>query len=237
MRALISTLERIRRPIDFFVRDDDAGWNDVALEKLVAIFQDAGLPIDLAAIPAAFDPATARALVDLVNRHPHIGVHQHGYCHQNHEPEGERKCEFGSTRPMNRQLADVIAGRNRLQQLMDGIALDPIFTPPWNRCSAELGASLHQHGFAMLSTDRFRNDVGTEIIQLPVMLDWERARREQRLAESFVTAINGADGPIGLMLHHGVMDDDARAELRATLDILTANPHVRFRPMRYWIGE
>jgi hypothetical protein len=100
-----------------------------------------------------------------------------------------------------------------------------------------LGGSLHQHGFAMLSTDRFRNDVGTEIIQLPVMLDWERARREQRLAESFVTAINGADGPIGLMLHHGVMDDDARAELRATLDILTANPHVRFRPMRYWIGE
>ena len=35
-----------------------------------------------------------------------VGMHQHGYAHANHEPEG-RKCEFGPRRPPSAQLADI----------------------------------------------------------------------------------------------------------------------------------
>jgi hypothetical protein len=237
MHSLIQTLERLDRPIDFFVRDDDAGWGDDALERLIDVFAQLALPIDLAAIPAALSEQSGKWLADLARQYPRIGIHQHGYAHSNHEPEGARKCEFGPSRPASRQFADVIAGRNRLAQLLDGVPIDPIFTPPWNRCSKELASGLHAYGFVLLSTDRVRDDSGPEIGQLPVQIDWERARREGRLAEAFSTAIQSAAGPIGIMLHHAMMDDESRAELRAMLTPITESPHARILPMRHWIGD
>lgn len=237
MQQLIDALDQLDRPIEFFVRDDDAGWNDEALAELVAIFAVLDLPIDLAVIPAALDQQSAAALTALVQQHPKVGVHQHGYAHLNHEPEGARKCEYGPARPAARQLADLIAGRNRLKQMLRGINVDPIFTPPWNRCSAELATALHQHRFRMLSTDRLRVDVGPEIIQMPVMLDWERMRREDRTSAALVSAITNSLSPIGIMLHHAVTDAAARAELHDILSHLVKNPHVQFRSMRHWIGE
>lgn len=237
MLALIQTLERLDRPTDFFIRSDDAGWGDDALASLIEIFVAADLPLDLAVIPAALTEQSGQWLASLVRQHPKIGVHQHGYAHSNHEPAGARKCEFGASRSSARQLADVIAGRYRLAHLLDGVDVDPIFTPPWNRCSAELAAGLHRHGFMMLSTDKMRSDAGAEITQLPVNIDWERARREERLAEAFCGAIETNGGPIGIMLHHAVMDHDGRSELAAVLSLLHGNPHVRILPMRHWIGD
>lgn len=237
MRALTQTLERLDRPTEFFIRCDDAGWGDDALACLVEIFAVADLPLDLAVIPAALTEQSGQWLASLVRQHPKIGLHQHGYAHSNHEPEGARKCEFGASRSLARQLADVIAGRNRLAHLLDGAHIDPIFTPPWNRCSAELAAGLHRHGFMMLSTDSMRSDAGIEITQLPVNIDWERARREERLAEAFCEAIESSGGPIGIMLHHAVMDQDGRSELASILSLLHENPHVRVLPMRHWIGD
>jgi predicted deacetylase len=237
MQQLIDALDRLDRPIEFFVRDDDAGWNDEALGELVAIFAALDLPIDLAVIPAALDQQSAAALTALVQQNPKIGVHQHGYAHLNHEPEGARKCEFGPARPAARQLADLIAGRNRLKQMLRRINVDPIFTPPWNRCSAELASALHQHRFRMLSTDRLRDDVGPEIIQLPVMLDWERMRREDRTSAALAMEIANSHTPIGIMLHHAVRDAAGCAELNGILHHLIKSPHVQFRSMRHWIGE
>ena len=237
MRSLTLALDRLDRPTDFFIRNDDAGWGDDALACLVEIFAVADLALDLAVIPAALTEQSGKWLSSLVRQHPKIGVHQHGYAHSNHEPEGSRNCEFGASRASARQFADVIAGRNRLAHLLDGADIDPIFTPPWNRCSAELAAGLHRHGFMMLSTDSMRSDAGIEITQLPVNIDWERARREERLAEAFCEAIESSGGPIGIMLHHAVMDQDGRSELASILSLLHENPHVRVLPMRHWIGD
>lgn len=237
MQQLINALDQLKRPIDIFVRDDDAGWNDAALGELVSIFRTLGLPIDMAVIPAALDEQAAAHLKSLVQKHPKAGVHQHGYAHLNHEPEGQRKCEFGTARQPARQLADLIAGRNRLIQMLGGIHIDPIFTPPWNRCSAELGSELHLHGFKMLSTDKFRCDVGKDIAQLPVTMDWERARREGSVLNALAIAIADSGQPVGIMLHHAVMDADSLSELASALDQMATSPHVRFRPMRHWIGE
>lgn len=237
MKALVDALSGLDHKVEFFVRDDDAGWGDDALAALVAVFAGLDLPIDLAVIPATLGGQSAETLKALLKQYPKIGVHQHGYAHVNHEAEGARKCEFGTARSPARQLADLISGRNGLWQMLDGITVDPIFTPPWNRCSADLASALHQHRFKMLSTDGWRDDVGPEIIQLPVQINWEKVRREGRIAEVLANTIATSERPIGIMLHHAEMDASARDELCDTLKMLIDNPHVQFRAMRHWIGE
>ncbi len=125
-------LDARARPVAVFFRDDDAGWDRPALDRLLALFETHGLPIDLAIIPAVTDEALAAHL--LVRRRSsgvHVGLHQHGWAHTNHEREG-RKCEFGPSRPVREVEADLAAGRRVLLDRLAG-ALDPVFTPPWNR--------------------------------------------------------------------------------------------------------
>jgi hypothetical protein len=127
-------LDQAPKPITFFFRDDDAGWDDEALLWLLDIFGEEPAPLDLAVIPGSADEALATTLLDrrggAVRR---LRFHQHGFRHVNHEATG-RKCEFGPSRDRAEQAADIEAGRDRLRGLL-GAALDPIFTPPWNRCS------------------------------------------------------------------------------------------------------
>lgn len=234
MTALAFALARLTAPVEVFFRNDDAGWAQDRLSALVAVFADRDLPIDCAVIPAALDEATAHELCALRAAYPLLGLHQHGFAHANHEPAGSRKCEFGLSRPPDRQLADIIAGRERLDGLLG--RWDRIFTPPWNRCSAAALGQLRAHGFALLSTDRLSDEVDL-IAQLPVTLDWQRAQREGRLDTALAAAFTNTDAPVGIMLHHGEMDAGARDELACALDLIAATPLVRAQPMRRWIGE
>ena len=52
-----------------------------------------------------------------------------------------RKCEFGESRSRELQHADIAAGKELLSDLLGPIT-DPIFTPPWNRCTASTAALL-----------------------------------------------------------------------------------------------
>lgn len=229
-----TALTRLTAPVEVFFRDDDAGWAQDRLTALVALFADRGLPLDCAVIPAALDEATARQLCALRDAFPLLGLHQHGFSHTNHEPAGSRKCEFGPSRPLDRQLADIIAGRERLDGLLG--QWDRIFTPPWNRCSAATLGHLRAHGFGLLSADRLIEGLGP-IAQLPVSLDWQRAQREDRLDRALAETFSGPAAPIGIMLHHGEMDAEGRGALARVLDLIAANPLVRAHPMRRWIGE
>ena len=56
---LRAALDAREEPVTFFFRDDDAGWDDPALEALLDVFEPHGLPLDVAAIPLA---ATARTV-------------------------------------------------------------------------------------------------------------------------------------------------------------------------------
>src|SRR3954447_1568726 len=105
----------------FFFRDDDAGWGDERLIALLDVFEARATWVDLAVIPAALGTGLACELL----ARERVGLHQHGFAHANHEREGRRKCEFGAARPAARQLADIGAGRSRLQALL-GDRLDPV---------------------------------------------------------------------------------------------------------------
>jgi predicted deacetylase len=188
------------------------------------------VPIDLAAIPLDTTPALAGELCARAEATGLIGVHQHGYAHVNHEREG-RRCEFGPARAADAQLADVRAGRDRLAELF-GPALQPVFTPPWNRCTHDTGAALLELGVGVLSRDRTAVPLGLPgLAELPVQVAWFAKRTGARLGRAAVgeqLAARAAEAaPLGVMLHHAEMEDEDMAAAAELLDVVGAHPRAR----------
>jgi hypothetical protein len=234
---LRKALDGAPRPVDCFFRDDDVGWRGDRLRDLLDLFAELALPLDLAVIPAELDPPAARELLDRIERSGgRLGVHQHGYAHVNHEPSGERKCEFGPSRRREDQLRDIASGREWLDALL-GPALEPIFTPPWNRCTAATGSCLVELGFELLSREASAAPLGAPgLRELPVHVDWLKRRDGVRLPPEAIAALAAAaverGGPVGVMLHHAEMDG---AELERAAELLaTLAEHERTRCLRMW---
>jgi hypothetical protein len=232
---LRKALDDASAPVACFFRDDDVGWRGDRLRDLLDLFAELALPLDLAVIPADLDPPAAQELLDRIERSDgRLGVHQHGYAHANHEPSGERKCEFGPARSRADQLRDIAAGRERLDALL-GAAVEPIFTPPWNRCTATTGSCLLELGFELLSREARAAPLDTPgLRELPVSVDWLKRRHGERLPPEAIAALAAAaverGGPVGVMLHHAEMDG---AELEAAAELLTAlAEHDRTRCVR-----
>jgi len=221
-------------PCTVFFRDDDAGWGDPQLFALLDCCARAGVPLDLAVIPAALSPALAGRLLQRLRGDDPLGVHQHGYAHSNHETSG-RKCEFGAARDRIAQHIDIQAGRAVMGQAFGSWA-DPIFTPPWNRCSADTAACLQALGYRALSRDVTATPFALPALaELPVAVDWCRLRppgsAPQVLAERIAASL--ASSPrVGIMLHHAVMDEADLALLGALLKVLRASDGAVCVPMR-----
>jgi peptidoglycan/xylan/chitin deacetylase (PgdA/CDA1 family) len=215
-----ASLDERDSPVTLFFRDDDAGWRSDRLRALLDLFAEFALPVDLAVIPAALD----RALADELAERP-IGLHQHGFAHLNHEPDG-RKFEFGPSRDAREQREDIEAGARRLQRLL-GDRVDPIFTPPWNRCTTDTGRCLLDLGFRALSREHQAEPLEVPgLEEVPIHVDWCKPDREDRLAKAL-----HQDGPVGVMLHHAEMDAAERARAAELLSLLAEHARVRARPM------
>ncbi|MFO1219231.1 MAG: hypothetical protein U1E89_12720 [Burkholderiaceae bacterium] len=248
--ALHAALARRDAPLNWFVRDDDAGWANERLFALLDAMRSADAPIDLAVIPLALDAALADALCARTDASQgRIGVHQHGHAHFDHEGASEpgrktRKSEFGSARSLEARLADLRAGRLRLQRAF-GRRLDDIFTPPWNRCAPDLPPQLPALGFALLSRDASAA-AQPALPELPVQVDWCRHWRGAggdagaalgAIDAALARAVDSDPAALGLMLHHAVMDDVEIVQVRQLMRQLTstrlaAAQRVRVRPMR-----
>ncbi|MFQ5450067.1 MAG: DUF2334 domain-containing protein [Nitrospinaceae bacterium] len=195
-----------------FFRDDDAGWCDEHLFQLLDIFSIHSIPLDIAVIPQALNEALASSLVRRWEKDPpRLGLHQHGFSHQNHEPEG-RKCEFGPIRSPEEQLHDIHKGQQCLQKLLGG-NVDPIFTPPWNRCSRVTADCLKNLNFKVLSRDVTADPLNVAgLVELPVNIDWFRRRKGVRisqfeLGQAIANAIQ-SEPFLGIMLHHEPMEHE-----------------------------
>ena len=238
LNALRAALDAAAVPVPFFLRDDDAGWDDAALFTLLDHTQTAGVPIDLAVIPQAASTALATSLCKRERATPGlIGLHQHGLAHHNHESKG-RKCEFGDERSVDAQRMDLSAGRDRLHELF-GAQLDSIFTPPWNRCSAATPALLARLGFGALSRSRGAR-AQQALPELPVDVDWCKERRlaalqgddgSERIAFELARRV-AAGGPVGLMLHHAEMNALDLSLLDTLLGATCRHPRALWQPMR-----
>lgn len=234
--SLRKTLDLAPKPIAFFFRDDDAGWEDQRLFKLVDLFDRYNVPVDLAVIPKSIAGQTAARLRALVETSPQrVSLHQHGYAHVNHEQNG-RKCEFGESRPADSQLADITSGWQLLANLF-GSFIDPIFTPPWNRCTATTAACLREARFRYLSRDVTAPEINTDgLRELPIAIDWFKQRHGFRLAPNEIGgSISSAARErrtVGVMLHHAVMDQEERSRLGELLQLVSTHTQVRCVLMR-----
>jgi peptidoglycan/xylan/chitin deacetylase (PgdA/CDA1 family) len=228
-------LDAANEPVTFFFRDDDAGWADDRLLELLHVFARYGVPVDLAVIPQALDQLLARRLLACAEAHPGaIGLHQHGFAHRNHEPVG-RKQEFGPSRSREQQRSDIAEGRRRLHQLLGPFA-QPIFTPPWNRCTAVTISCVAELGFRALSRDaRAEPPVEVDLFELPVRVDWFAKRKGAPLGRDEVGELLArsvaSDAAVGVMLHHVVMGAGERRRLNELLALVATHPRVRCRSM------
>ena len=229
---LRARLDEALAPVTFFFRDDDAGWDDRRLFALLDRFDEHALPLDLAVIPAATEGPLAR---ELRARHAaaggRLGLHQHGYDHTNHEPEG-KKQEFGPSRPADEQRRDIETGRNRLRELL-GDAFDPIFTPPWNRCTRDTAQSAADLGFRVLSREGSYEPFGIDgLAEVPVHVDWFAKRKGVPIGREAVGELiahhAARGGPVGVMFHHAVTDEGELAAADELLALLAGRPSCRF---------
>lgn len=226
-------LDRCAEPRAIFVRNDDVGWGWERLERLIALTRARRLPLDLAVIPAALTNDRARWLLDERGRHTaRIGLHQHGYAHVNHEGEGARKSEFGSARSPELLATDLHSGQQRLADLLPD-ALDPVFTPPWNRCASSLGPLLVAAGITILSRDTSAPPLETRgLIECPTTCDWfakSRGVPVGRAEWGQLCAKALSDHQIaGLLFHHGATEDEEWPAIEALLDLLCAHSKCRF---------
>lgn len=231
-------------PVEVFFRDDDAGWADDKLLGLCDVFSGRA-PLDLAVIPLEID---ARLASDLLEHSAELGFHQHGYAHRNHQATG-KKCELADTRPPNAIRQEIEAGQIRLRGLF-GDRLDPIFTPPWNRCGLIAAETLVELGVRALSRDTGATPFAdSKLIELPVAVDWVKLSRlgrssdcdpwrplDRALAEAIAISAESAS-PVGVMLHHEVMEVGDLFALDALVELLCRHRSVALRPMAELLAE
>ncbi len=216
-------------PIRFFFRDDDVGWADNRLWALLDRFRRVSIPVDLAVIPALLTTPLITELRGRVERSAgRVGVHQHGWAHVNHEPEG-RRSEFGNSRRPADLTADLQRGSTAMREAFGAESAD-VFVPPWNRCSEESARVLRDNGVRVLSRDATAEPFGLAgLAEVPITVDWHVKRGDGRRATAGVRGERLADAgsgprPVGVMLHHAVMSENDLDDVEELASLVQAHP-------------
>lgn len=241
LNSVRAALDNSAQPIRLFFRDDDAGWANDRLLALLDIFGQVGMPIDCAVIPEILDQTLSHELLCRWQQAKQfIGLHQHGYSHSNHEPPESRKNEFGSNRNKDQQKSDIAAGQAFLHDIL-GDALDPIFTPPWNRCTQATVDCLEELDFKLLSRDISAVKLDTvNVKQVPIHLDWSKVLKTSSnplpmLSQSIANHLHN-NTLTGIMLHHADMNTENLQPLTELLSVLASHQQVQSLLLRETIG-
>jgi predicted deacetylase len=231
----------------FWWRDDDAGAAGPAFDRLLALATAHSAPLALAVVPAWLDETVAAQIRAALS-----GVHvlQHGYAHRNHEPPApdgtQRKpAELGAARAVAEALAELAAGRTRLEALAPS-RLRPTLVPPWNRIAPAIRDALPGAGYRVLSTfgPRAAARAGPGLRALNTHVDpieW-RAGKRFRGAAWALDQLTGhlaarrsgrvdPSEPTGLLTHHRDLTSLSWTWLDALFHHLRAHPAAAFPPL------
>lgn len=202
-----------------WLRDDDAIEPTPALDRLIGLTRDFGVPVALAIIPARTGPALAHRLGTEKHIHPVV----HGWSHANHAPAPEKKQELGNHRPRAAVLDDLASGLARLRGL-HGDNLTSMLVPPWNRIDPALLDDLPALGFTGLSAfgHKLASTPRLAVVNTHVDIVDSRAGNRCRdhgmlvtaLTEELKDARDAGGRPVGVLSHHLVSDEDAVRFLR-----------------------
>jgi predicted glycosyltransferase/predicted deacetylase len=236
LEPALESLQAKGKSCSVFLRDDDGDKDEDTLRQLLDITLSQQVPLHVAVIPESLTPAGIRALKDAKRTHGDLlELGQHGYQHLNHESEG-RKCEFGASRSFAEQFDDIARGKKILEEtFLEQFA--PIFTPPWNRCTKDTYKALDQLSFKILSKDSSLPATGYGFQEVSITLDlhtWKhgaRMKAPEDIIRELVKQLTTRN-PVGLLLHHKVMDAAAFDFLNALLAELKRYPVIQFHTLQ-----
>ena len=219
---------REERSLTVWWRDDDAVSHTTPLDHLIDIASKTGVFAHLAVIPKFAD----QSLVTICKENPLLVPLVHGWCHQNHAPEGQKKAEFGHGRVDLE--GDLGRGIDAMKRLFETNFL-PCFVPPWNRVLPELLPKLPHVGFTCVSTftPRLHRMATPDLVQINTHIDpinWRAGGgliAPEVLTSLILTRLqdrrtgrSDADEPLGLLTHHLVHDPAIWAFTSAFLSVL-----------------
>jgi len=203
------------RTATFWWRDDDATAPTPALNAMLGRAERFRVPLCLAVIPAAAEPALAARLAEA----PEVSVLQHGYAHRNWAAPPAKKAELAENRGLDAMMDELARGLTRLAGIFAGFR--PVLVPPWNRIAAKLVPHLPELGFRGLSTYGLARPEGLppDLRQANThadLIDWRGGRGfvgedaaltllMRHLLARRQDAV--ADLPTGLLTHHAVKED------------------------------
>lgn len=225
LERLEMLLERVLgSPATVFFRADDIGLPSAGFARMLETFVRHETPLALAVVPAWLPMRHADFERQVTPGGSLWCLHQHGFRHMNHEPEGRKKSEFGQARPAKAKQKDVSKGLDILEHYL-GDRLVPLFTPPWNRCDGETLEALSDLGFDAVSRGAgARPSLPGKLAELPVNVDLHT--RKESTAEDALSALlmeleqGLASGMCGIMLHHQRMNRAATEFLDRMLSVL-----------------
>jgi len=219
----------------FWIRDDDATRMSPEFERLLTLQKKYSLPMAISVIPKW----CGLQLPNIIRDRPDMIVLQHGWSHENHAGQPGQHSEFGANRTAGEVREELAMGRTRLE-ILYGDQFIPGFVPPWNHI-----APVHMPLFKDYQFISGRNcmEGAVEMKTLHVHLDvlrWgdrPRFRGKRKIIRELCKELrrrreNGKNTPLGIQLHHLVMD---RASWRFTdqlLGTLAAHSAAQFLDVR-----
>jgi hypothetical protein len=199
-----------KTPIHIFFRADDIGVPGKQFNRLIDLFKRHEAPLSLAVVPAWLTPTRWSALMKICRDPSSLWCwHQHGWRHKNHEKHF-KKQEFGPSRATAEIESELIRGRRRLESVMNE-HFYPLFTAPWNRCSAETLKLLNNLGYRAVSRYQGARPVSPEgLPDVPVNVDLH-TRKESSVADGWKNLFEDlgaalSSGFCGIMIHHQRMN-------------------------------
>ena len=220
-------------------RDDDAIAPTARLQRLLSIAPT--VPLSLAVIPMAAERELAEWLGSCPRPAPNAAIHalQHGWRHRNHARTG-KKSEFPGDRASAEVAFDLIAGRERLNELFGARAL-PVLVPPWNRFDNSFLVLLAHCDLTAISRARPRgaaSQSGVNEVNIHVdLVAWTGNRGfvgEETALRGLVDHLRArrldtvCAEPTGILTHHLVQDEATEAFLDRLTAATTAHPAARW---------
>ncbi len=214
-----------------FFRADDIGIPSRRFKLLIDCFIKHRMPLCLATVPSWITRGRFTELRQLTGAGSTQWCwHQHGRLHHNFELSG-KKQEFGPSRTKKEIYNSLKKGKQRLEEIVEN-EFQPIFTPPWNRCSSIAINSLVKLKFSALSRSR-----GAQPETVPELPDFQvgvdlHTRKEFSPHLGFKNLLieleeNISSGQCGIMIHHQRMNGKAFELLDLLLAVINASPQLR----------
>ncbi|MED5395522.1 MAG: polysaccharide deacetylase family protein [Pseudomonadota bacterium] len=224
------------RTVTLWWRDDDAVALTPALDKLLTISRNSGVPLALAVVPAAAEGA----LADFLDARSNVYVLQHGYGHVNYAQPGDKASEYGPERDLESRLKELAQGFKLLSQFRQFL---PVLVPPWNRIDKALLSILPEIGLTGISTFAPREPAdsvsGLTCVNTHVdIINWRMGQHflgVPAVLEQFVKHLQARrrrtadpNEPTGLLTHHLVHDAQSWSFLDRFFQVTSAHPPTRW---------